>query len=507
MISTITPPAIRGGLAGAGLRQAANLAALVSLVLATLATAADADKPPPAFQPGDISVGDPISLPVPASAAKKQPAAAPPDTVAPAAAAEPAQGTTPAAAAAPAPPGPAADRTAPAAASPPALAAGNGWLGLTAEASQQPGRWVVADVAANGPAAKAGILPGDELRAINGTNLSNAEELAQSMTSIAVGQDVRIAVARNDQVVDVVVRAAPRPPVAAKPNWQQAAPTAGTVSPGPAAGPTEPPSPAAQTAAPQPPSTVPPSVPLPTEPTTSPPPFAAVPEASPPAAADAAAAQAAPAAGRWRTPGFVPPQAAAEPSRLAVDPAAVPPAAAAVETAGIATPQSSARGRTALGVRTLPIDSGMQARFRLPEPSGAYVLGVVQDLPASKAGVPPGSIIVALDNQPVRSPADLTKLVTGGPVGRPVSLEYVLPGGEERRADVVLQPLELPLQRALAGPEPTAVPTLQRAERPVAAAAAEPVADADAVRQEVRFLRQRLERLEQWLQQRSESRR
>jgi membrane-associated protease RseP (regulator of RpoE activity) len=150
----------------------------------------------------------------------------------------------------------------------------------------------------------------------------------------------------------------------------------------------------------------------------------------------------------------------------------------------------------------------MQARFRLPAASGAYVLGVVQDLPASKAGVPPGSIIVALGDQPVRSPADLTKLVTGGPVGRPVSLEYVLPGGEERRADVVLQPLELPLQRALVGPEPTAVPTLQRAERPVTAASAvEPIADADAVRQEVRFLRQRLERLERWLEQRTESRR
>ena len=68
---------------------------------------------------------------------------------------------------------------------------------------------------------------------------------------------------------------------------------------------------------------------------------------------------------------------------------------------------------------------------------------------------------------------------------------------------MVLQPLELPLERALVGPEPTAVPTLQRAERPVSAAAApDPAVDADAVRQEVRFLRQRLERLEQWLERR-----
>jgi S1-C subfamily serine protease len=131
-------------------------------------------------------------------------------------------------------------------------------------------------------------------------------------------------------------------------------------------------------------------------------------------------------------------------------PFAAPLAAAPVEQpAGL---PAAAKGRTALGVRTLPVDQSAQARFGLTEPAGALVIGVVQDLPASKAGVPPGSVIVALGNQPVRSPTELTKLVTSSPADRPITLQYILPGGEQRQAEVSLQSLELPLERALVGP-------------------------------------------------------
>jgi membrane-associated protease RseP (regulator of RpoE activity) len=112
-------------------------------------------------------------------------------------------------------------------------------------------------------------------------------------------------------------------------------------------------------------------------------------------------------------------------------------------------------GRTALGVRTVPVDPNVQTRFRLSDAQGAFVIGVVQDLPASKAGVPPGSVIVAINHQPVRSPQDLTHLVARGPVGTPVPLHYVLPGGQSKQADVVLQSLEQPLERALIGSEET----------------------------------------------------
>lgn len=172
---------------------------------------------------------------------------------------------------------------------------------------------------------------------------------------------------------------------------------------------------------------------------------------------------------------------------------------------------TSPSGRTALGVRTLPIDPELQSRFKLSDPSGAYVIGVVQDLPASKAGVPPGSVIVSLDNRPVRSPDDLTRLVTSGPVGRPVTLQYVLPGGASHRADVVLQSLERPLEAALVGPEPmtpTPAPQFQpslpttTSRRPVNAGSQTPNLEneASAIAAEIRDLRLRLEQLERRLE-------
>jgi hypothetical protein len=124
-------------------------------------------------------------------------------------------------------------------------------------------------------------------------------------------------------------------------------------------------------------------------------------------------------------------------------------------------------------VRTVPVDPTVQSRFRLSDSQGAFVIGVVQDLPAAKAGVPPGSVIVAINHQPVRSPQDLTQLVTRGPVGTPVPIQYVLPGGQARQAEVVLQSLEQPLERALVGDSdadrttqpPALQPTPQTARR------------------------------------------
>ena len=156
-------------------------------------------------------------------------------------------------------------------------------------------------------------------------------------------------------------------------------------------------------------------------------------------------------------PGARQPPPPTRPVPVATSPAAGPFAGAAVapapDAAALRGEGENAKGRTALGVRTLPVDPSVQARFNLPEPAGALVIGVVHDLPASKAGVPPGSVIVALDNQPVRSPSELTRIVTSGPVGRPVTLQFILPGGEKRRADVSLQSLEVPLERVLVGPQ------------------------------------------------------
>jgi membrane-associated protease RseP (regulator of RpoE activity) len=188
----------------------------------------------------------------------------------------------------------------------------------------------------------------------------------------------------------------------------------------------------------------------------------------------------------------------AEPPATRFEPAA--PVAAAEPPARAPQAAANTSGRIALGVRTIPIDPGMQARFNLPAASGAYVIGVVGDLPASKAGVPPGSVIVALDERPVRSPDELTRLVTSGPVGKPVPLEYVLPGGTPRRAEVVLQTLEQPLEEALVGsPTPAGVPTLQPQPEPTVARRPATRDEAAALRDEIRRLEARLQTLERRL--------
>jgi len=332
---------------------------VLTAMLAALTLAAAENDAPPAFEPGEISIGEPMQLPMRADPAQPLPPAEP---------LPPSRLVSPADAAGglSAPPSPF-----PANGS--AAAGGNGWIGLTVDDKVVTGRLVIVDVAAGGPAAAAGITVQDHLLAINGVPLRTADQLAASLAAISPGSDVKVAVGRADRIDEITMKAVSRPSRPASREWQ----AVDTVK--------------------QPPLTER----LPSKP---------------------------------------------EPARVSA-----PTIDAKAVTASPAT--GDAKGRTALGVRTRPVDPEAQARFQLAEPAGALVIGVVQDLPASKAGVPPGSVIVALDNQPVRSPNELTQIVTSGPVDRPVTLQYVLPGGEKRRAEVSLQSLEIPLERALVGPE------------------------------------------------------
>jgi membrane-associated protease RseP (regulator of RpoE activity) len=426
------------------------------IAAALLAATARGDEPrqPPAFQPGDISIGEPIALPFskPTEPARDQtpPAAGPTSVLTP--------GTTAPAAAAPA--------TAPqafAAVAP----AGSGWLGMTVAESRTPGRWSIVEVAPRGPAAVAGLAAGDDITSIDGVVPHNADEVSQAITAIAAGQRVRLAIARGEQVSDVEVFATPRPAVLAA---RERTPALVPTTPPPATAPT-----AAQAA------------PAATSVLTPPPPFqprTVAPGLAQPAAPPVATTMPMP------PPAAVPWSGVAQPATAAAPPRRV-------------SPPPTGRGRAALGVRTVPIDADTRARFRLGDEAGAYVIGVVGDLPASRAGIPPGSVIVRLNGQPVRSPDELTTIVTSGPVDRPIPVDFVLPGGVERRADVVLQPLEAPLERALLGdaaPQPTAVPVLQdggprTSRRPVA-----PVDEAGDLRREVGRLRGLLEALERRLE-------
>lgn len=447
-----------------------RLAVVIAIVAATARAEDSPSATTPPFQPGEISIGEPIALPfggraaAPTASSSATPANDPRVALP--------QATTAGTATVP----------------------GSGWLGLAVAESSVPGRWRVEDVTADGPAARAGIAVGDELRAVNGSTLSSADAVSQALTAIAAGQDVRVAVARGDQVTDVVLRAESRPPVrpadlaAAKPSPEP------TPTPAPSPFPTT--SPAA--AVPTPPAE--PATVLPAAGTS----WQAADQSRPLESGSRFASQPQPA---------VAPAPAAAPVRNS------PPTAASGVAPGRFVPPPAAEpkgkaigGRTALGVRTVPIDPVTQARFQLREPAGAYVIGVVEGLPAGKAGVPPGSVIVAVGDQPVRSPVELTRLVTSGPLDRPVPVEFVLPGGEAKRANVVLQALDAPLERVLTGasadgtsPTLRPAPLPRRAERP-AGPESGMLPDVRAeIRAEIRALRGRLERLERLLEPTSRS--
>jgi hypothetical protein len=65
------------------------------------------------------------------------------------------------------------------------------------------------------------------------------------------------------------------------------------------------------------------------------------------------------------------------------------------------------------------------------------VISRVVGSPADKAGIPLDAVIVAVDEQPVASPADLAKLIAAAGAGNVVELTY-LSGGQQRRARVTL---------------------------------------------------------------------
>lgn len=154
----------------------------------------------------------------------------------------------------------------------------------------------------------------------------------------------------------------------------------------------------------------------------------------------------------------------------------------------------------------MPVDPVVQARYSLPEPTGALVIGLLEDLPASRAGLPTGSVIVALDRQPVRSPTELTKLVGEGPTDRPVKLEYILPGGESRAAEVSLvsvtaQTAAAMTNAAMVSPTPVNPGATAPADRFNAAAEPDRVdpdrvdPDGDALRLEILQIRKAIDSL------------
>ncbi len=309
----------------------------------------------------------------------------------------------------------------------------SGWLGLIVDDSIITGRLVIVKVSDPSPAMQAGIEAQDVLLAIDGEPVQTADQLAALLAAIPPDKQVRALIGRTEGVNEVTMTSRTRPPESRTPSQispSQLADSSGLSASGKDASRfSQSPTRISGSSTSEAPLFSPPSVTVPpqiasTRPRQS--------ETNLPS--------------RFSSPNITqptPPQAVpSRPPTLEQPPA--------IKPSGRTTPDSY-QGRTALGVRTLPIDPATQTRYRLPSQTGAYVFGVVQSLPASKAGLPPGSVIVAFGNRPVRSPDELNNFVRNTAPGTLVSLQYVLPGGQSRQTDVALQSIDPAMEQALIG--------------------------------------------------------
>lgn len=91
-----------------------------------------------------------------------------------------------------------------------------------------------------------------------------------------------------------------------------------------------------------------------------------------------------------------------------------------------------------LGVVAAPVSPDVAAERKLDGPRGALVAEVVGRSPAASAGLQPGDVITAFEEQRVGSPRDLTRVVASTAPGTRVDVEVVRGRGERRTIAVTL---------------------------------------------------------------------
>jgi serine protease Do len=82
-----------------------------------------------------------------------------------------------------------------------------------------------------------------------------------------------------------------------------------------------------------------------------------------------------------------------------------------------------------LGVAVAPVTLDARKSTGLDAARGALVAEVVPRSPAAAAGIKPGDVITAFQQEPVNNPHDLTRRVAGTPPGTKVNLKVVRPDG------------------------------------------------------------------------------
>ena len=95
-----------------------------------------------------------------------------------------------------------------------------GWIGVTIQSLDEQGAKalgladakgaLVGDVSPDNPAAKAGVLPGDVITAVNGVKIANSDELVRSISAIKPGEKATLTVWRNGASKDLSITLAER---------------------------------------------------------------------------------------------------------------------------------------------------------------------------------------------------------------------------------------------------------------------------------------------------------
>ena len=97
-----------------------------------------------------------------------------------------------------------------------------GWLGVEVDTTtKRKSGAAIASVDHGGPAARAGLKPGDVVTSINGDRVDSPRELIREVSSVNPGGMARLRVKRSNQTIDVSVVVARRPPEVAPPAQEE----------------------------------------------------------------------------------------------------------------------------------------------------------------------------------------------------------------------------------------------------------------------------------------------
>ncbi len=110
------------------------------------------------------------------------------------------------------------------------------------------------------------------------------------------------------------------------------------------------------------------------------------------------------------------------------------------------------RGR--IGVQAQELNAEVAASFGLKEPNGALVAVLEKGGPADQAGIRPGDVILAFDDRPVQTAADLARLVAGTKPGSTAKVDLWRKGAREATKVTVVELLPEPPAHAPGRPRP-----------------------------------------------------